>query len=203
MTHLVLLLIFALAALPGKAQNAPGSTYSEIGRFSDLASDLRARRVGDTITIVVSDRLNATSQGSSASSRKSSANSSITSLLGKPSALGALPNLAALTGSTKLDGTGSTNRSNVLTSTLSGRVVEVLPNGDLVVQATKEIGVNSEKHQLAVRGIVRWNDVSANNQVRSDRIGMMSIQLNGKGLVSDSIRRPNIVYRILMGILPF
>lgn len=203
MTHLVLLSIFALAALQGKAQNAPGSTYSEIGRFSDLASDLRARRVGDTITIVVSDRLNATSQGSSASSRKSSANSSITSLLGKPSALGALPNLAALTGSTKLDGTGATNRSNVLTSTLSGRVVEVLPNGDLVVQATKEIGVNSEKHQLAVRGIVRWNDVSANNQVRSDRIGMMSIQLNGKGLVSDSIRRPNIVYRILMGILPF
>ena len=203
MIPLVLLLIVALAPHLRAAQNAPGSAYSENGRFSDVASDLRARRVGDTITIVVSDHLNATSQGSSASSRKSSANSSITSLLGKRSALGALPSLAALTGATKLDGTGSTNRSNVLTSTLSGRVVEVLPNGDLVVQATKEIGVNSEKHQLGVRGIVRWNDVSANNQVRSDRIGMMSIQLNGKGLVSDSIRRPNIVYRILMGLLPF
>lgn len=206
MTHPVfrlILMLFALSSLTAAPQSAPGSTYADAGRYSDLSSDLRARRVGDTITIVVSDRLNATSQGSSAASRKSSANSSITSLLGKPSALGALQNLAAVNGATKLDGTGSTNRSNVLTSTLSGRVVEVLPNGDLVVQATKEIGVNSEKHQLAVRGIVRWNDVTANNQVRSDRIGMMSIQLNGKGLVSDSIRRPNIVYRILMGLLPF
>ncbi len=204
MTHLILLLAFTMmAALPGQSQSTPGSTYSETGRYSDLASDLRARRVGDTITIIVSDRLNATSEGRSASSRQSSANSSISSLLGKPSPLSALANLATLTGTTKLDGTGSTNRSNVLTSTLSGRVVEVLPNGDLVVQATKEIAVNSEKHHLAVRGIVRWNDVSANNHVRSDRIGMMSIQLNGKGLVSDSIRRPNIVYRILMGILPF
>jgi flagellar L-ring protein precursor FlgH len=72
-----------------------------------------------------------------------------------------------------------------------------------VVQATKEVGVNSEKHQIALRGIVRWNDVSLNNQVRSDRLAMMNIQLNGKGLVSDAIRRPNILYRILLGILPF
>jgi flagellar L-ring protein precursor FlgH len=203
MKHLIHLLLITLTTLPGAAQSAPGSSYSENGRYSDLASDLRARRVGDIITIVVADRLNATSEGSSASARKTSANASVTSLLGKPSVLGALPNLVAADSASKLDGTGSTNRSNVLTTTLSGRVVEVLPNGDLVVQATKEVGVNSEKHQLAVRGIVRWTDISANNQVRSDRIGMMSIQLNGKGLVSDSIRRPNIVYRILLGLLPF
>jgi len=185
------------------AQNAPGSIYSESGRYSDLGSDLRARRVGDTITILVSDRLNATSQGASASSRKSSANSNISSLLGKPSPVGALANLATLTGESKLDGSGSTNRSNVLTTTVSGRVVEVLPNGDLSIEAIKQVGVNSEKHQIAIRGIVRWNDLSLNNQVRSDRISMMNIQLNGKGLVSDSIRRPNILYRILLGILPF
>lgn len=203
MKHLLPMLMITLTAVPGAAQSAPGSSFSENGRYSDLASDLRARRVGDIITIVVADRLNATSEGSSASARKSSANASVTSLLGKPSVVGALPNLVSADSASKLDGTGSTNRSNVLTTTLSGRVVEVLPNGDLVIQATKEVGVNSEKHQLAVRGIVRWNDISANNQVRSDRIAMMSIQLNGKGLVSDSIRRPNIVYRILLGLLPF
>jgi flagellar L-ring protein precursor FlgH len=152
---------------------------------------------------VVSDRLTASSQGDSSSSRKSSADSSIGKLLGQPAALGALSNLASLTGNQTLDGSGSTSRSNVLTTTLTGRVVEVLPNGDLVVQATKEVGVNSEKHQIALRGIVRWNDVSLNNQVRSDRLAMMNIQLNGKGLVSDAIRRPNILYRILLGILPF
>ena len=198
----ILCVLVSVAAI-GESQSAPGSIYSETGRYSDLSSDLRARRVGDTITIVVSDRLTASSQGDSSSSRKSSADSSIGKLLGQPAALGALSNLASLTGNQTLDGSGSTSRSNVLTTTLTGRVVEVLPNGDLVVQATKEVGVNSEKHQIALRGIVRWNDVSLNNQVRSDRLAMMNIQLNGKGLVSDAIRRPNILYRILLGILPF
>ncbi len=200
---LQLLLVVFIASVIGGGQSAPGSIYSESGRYSDLSSDLRARRVGDTITIVVSDRLTASSQGGSSSSRKSSADASISKLLGQPAALGALSNLAALSGNQKLDGSGSTSRSNVLTTTLTGRVVEVLPNGDLVVQATKDVGVNSEKHQITLRGIVRWNDVSLNNQVRSDRLAMMSIQLNGKGLVSDAIRRPNILYRILLGILPF
>lgn len=198
-----LLFVALIASAIGEGQSAPGSIYSESGRYSDLSSDLRARRVGDTITIVVSDRLTASSQGDSSSSRKSSADSSISKLLGRPAALGALSNLAALSGNSKLDGSGSTSRSNVLTTTLTGRVVEVLPNGDLVVQATKDVGVNSEKHQIALRGIVRWNDLSVNNQVRSDRLAMVSIQLNGKGLVSDAIRRPNILYRILLGILPF
>lgn len=200
--HLVCCGILLLpAGTPG--QTAPGSIYSESGRYSDVSSDLRARRVGDLITILVSDRMNASSQGTSASSRKSSANSSITNLLGQPSPVGALANLANLGSTTTLDGSGSTNRSNVLTTTLTGRVVEVLPSGDLVVEATKQVTVNSEKHQVAIRGIVRWNDIANTNQVRSDRIGMMAIELNGKGLVSDAIRRPNILYRILLGILPF
>ncbi len=184
-------------------QSAPGSIYSEVGRYADLSGDLRARRVGDTITIIVSDKLNATSGGNSASARTSKANASISSLAGKQSAVGALANLAGLSGATKLDGSGSTSRTNALTTTVSGRVLEVLPNGDLVIEATKDIGVNSEKHHIAISGIVRWSDVSSSNSVRSDHIGQLSIQLNGKGLVSDSIRRPNILYRILMGVLPF
>lgn len=198
-----ILLVLLSLSVPARGQTAPGSIYSDSGRYSDLSGDLRAKRVGDTITIVVSDRLTASSQGGSAASRKSSANSSVGKLLGQPAALGALANLATLSGNTTLDGSGSTSRSNVLTTTVTGRVVEVLPNGDLVVQATKEVGVNSEKHQIAIRGVVRWNDVSLNNQVRSDRLAMMSIQLNGKGLVSDAIKRPNILYRMLLGLLPF
>ena len=184
-------------------QNSPGSIYSEVGRYADLSVDLRARRVGDTITIVVSDKLNATSGGNSASARTSKAKASITSLAGNRTAIGALTNLAGLSGENKLDGSGSTSRTNALTTTVSGRVLEVLPNGDMLVEATKSVGVNSEVHKISIKGIVRWNDVSANNSVRSDHIGQMSIQLNGKGLVSDSIRRPNILYRILLGVLPF
>ena len=194
---------FALLLFATMAQSSPGSIYSEVGRYADLSGDLRARRVGDTITIVVSDKLNATSGGNSASARTSKAKASITSLAGSRIAIGALTDLAALGGQTKLDGAGSTSRTNALTTTVSGRVVEVLPNGDMLIEATKDIGVNSEKHHIAITGIVRWNDVTAGNLVRSDHIGQLSIQLNGKGLVSDAIRRPNIIYRILLGILPF
>ncbi|WP_051669855.1 flagellar basal body L-ring protein FlgH [Bryobacter aggregatus] len=196
---IVLLAMRAIA----QSQDSPGSIYSEVGRYADLASDLRARRVGDTITIVVSDRLSAISEGVSSAARKSSAKASITSLAGNRSTVGALANLAGLSGDNSLAGSGSTSRSNVLTTTVSGRVVEVLPNGDLVVSATKDIGVNAEKHQIAIRGIVRWTDVAANNTVQSNRVSQMAISLNGKGLVSDSIRRPNILYRLLLGILPF
>ncbi len=197
-------LLIVLLVLPlVQAQNAPGSIFNDAGRYSDLGADFRARRVGDLVTIVVSDRLTAVSQGTSASKRASSANSNVTKLLGVPSSVGALANLATLSGDQKLDSSGSTNRSNVLTTTLSGRVVEVLPNGDLVIQATKDVGVNAEKQHIEIRGIVRWNDVSNGNRVPSDRIAMMNVQLNGKGIVSDAIRRPNFLYRILLGILPF
>ncbi len=198
---IVLLIVFlAQCAL---AQTSPGSVFSDQGRYSDLAADLRARRVGDIVTIVVADRLIASSQGTAQASRKSSANARIPRLLGQPNPVGALNNLLNLQGETALDGAGTTNRSNVLTTTLSGRVVEVLPNGDLVIQATKDVAVNSEAQKLAIRGVVRWADLNALNQVRSDRVAMMSIELNGKGLVSDAIRRPNFLYRFLMGLLPF
>lgn len=197
------LLLALCGAAHSTAQISPGSIYSDQGRYGDLTSDMRARRVGDIVTILVSDRMNASTQGSSKSARSSSANASIPRLLGQTSPVGALANLTNLQSETALDGTGTTNRSNVFTTTLSGRVVEVLPNGDLVIQADKDVGVNSEKHQVTIRGIVRWNDLNPTNQIRSDRIAMMKIQLNGKGIVSDAIRRPNILYRILMGLLPF
>jgi flagellar L-ring protein precursor FlgH len=187
----------------GYGQTAPGSVYQTEGRYGDLASDLRARRIGDLVTVVVSDRLNATTSGGATSERKSSARASVSALGGDRSTIGALANLAGLQGESNLDGSGSTSRSNVITTTLSGRVVDITPNGDLVIHASKEIGVNGERHSVAVRGVIRWNDLSPGNLVRSDRIALMTVSLNGKGIVSDAIRRPNLLYRILLGVLPF
>jgi flagellar L-ring protein precursor FlgH len=78
-----------------------------------------------------------------------------------------------------------------------------MPNGNLIVEGIKDVQANSEKQRITVRGVIRWNDLSPQNMVRSDRIGQMQIEINGKGVVGDAIRRPNILYRILLGILPF
>jgi flagellar L-ring protein precursor FlgH len=103
----------------------------------------------------------------------------------------------------KLDGAGETSRESSLTTTLSAYVKQVMPNGNLLLEGSKDVMVNSERQKVIVRGLVRWNDLSPANRVASDRLAALEVQIQGKGVVQDAIRRPNILYRILLGILPF
>lgn len=185
------------------AAPSPGSAYTPGSRYSELARDLRASQAGDLVTIVVADRANAVSTGSTTADRASEAKGSVTSLLGKFSTTNPLANLGGLSGDSKLKGSGETSRSSTLNATLSARVVEVLPNGNLVIEGRKAVTINSERQVVEVRGVVRWNDVSAANLIRSDRIAQLELRVNGKGVVADAVRRPNILYRLLLGVLPF
>ena len=143
------------------------------------------------------------SKGTTKSSRSSAAKASVNALGGPLKVSGPFPSLAEMSGSNSLDGQGETSRENVLETTLSARVTHVLPNGNLVVQGSKEIIVNSERQRVSVRGLLRWNDLSPTNRVSSDRLAELEIQVDGKGVVNDAIRRPNFLYRLLLGILPF
>jgi flagellar L-ring protein precursor FlgH len=82
-------------------------------------------------------------------------------------------------------------------------VTDVLPNGYLVVEGVKRVQVNSENQIITIRGVVRPFDLDLTNSVASDRIAQMEVQVNGKGVVGDSIHRPFFLYRILLGLLPF
>lgn len=185
----------------GDAQ--PGALWSPSARLTDFARDLRASQVDDVVTIVVSESTNAVATGTSSAARTSSANASVNSLAGPRLATGALANLAKLSGATKLDGQGTTTRGSTLTATLTARVVSVMPGGLLLVEGAKSIQVNSEQQVVTVRGIIRTADISTNNTVPSIRVADVEIKVNGKGLVGDAVRRPNILYRLLLGILPF
>jgi flagellar L-ring protein precursor FlgH len=103
----------------------------------------------------------------------------------------------------ELDGQGNTSRQTAAATTLTGRVTHVLPNGFLVVEALKTIQINSEQQTVSVRGIVRPIDLSPFNSIRSDQIAQLEVRINGKGVVSDAVRRPFFLYRLLLGILPF
>jgi flagellar L-ring protein precursor FlgH len=78
-----------------------------------------------------------------------------------------------------------------------------LPGGALVVEASKDIQVNSEHQTVTVRGVVRPADIDATNSVASNRLGQLEVHIDGKGVVNDAIRRPFILYRLLLGLLPF
>ena len=182
---------------------SPGSLFSPSGRLSDATRDLRARDLGDIVTIVVSDRASAIARGVTNTSRKSSANNTIASLGGALAAGSPLGGLVDLTNEQQLQGQGQTSRDMTLSTTLSARVVDVLANGTLVVQGMKDISVNSEKQFISLHGFVRPNDLTTANTVRSDQVADLTIQVNGKGVVGDAIKRPFVLYRILLGMLPF
>lgn len=182
---------------------SPGSLFSPAGRFSDLARDPRASQVDDIITVLIADTASAVSSGTTNTSRKSSTKNSIGAFAGLTKAAGPLANLATVGGDTELQGQGTTSRQTTLTTNLSTRVTHVLPNGNLVVEGVKQISVNSEHQTVSVRGVIRPVDLNPDNTISSDRLADLEVQVNGKGVVGDAVRRPFILYRILMGLLPF
>jgi flagellar basal body L-ring protein FlgH len=103
---------------------------------------------------------------------------------------------------TSFEGKGSTSRATTLETNLSARVIDVLPNGYLVVEGMREIHLNNENQSIHLTGIVRPEDISSNNIVLSSSIAQMSVRVQGRGFVSQPIK-PGWLYRILNGILPF
>lgn len=181
----------------------PGSTWRAGGPFADVARDLRASQVDDMVTILVAENASAVAKGNTKTSRTSSANSSIGKVLGMTKATGPLANLANLSSERELAGDGTTSRGATLTATMAARVTHVLPNGYLAVEGVKTVVVNSENQVITVRGVARPADIGAGNMVRSDHLAHLDVRINGKGVVNDAVRRPNFLYRLLLGLLPF
>jgi flagellar L-ring protein FlgH len=182
---------------------APGSLFIPNGRLADGVRDVRASQVYDLVTIVVLDNSTASSTGVTNTARKSTLAASVTALAGPKSATGALANLANSSNNTQLQGQGTTSRGTTLSTTVTAEVTAVLPNGNLVVKGQKDITVNGEKQVITLQGIVRPEDLSPVNSVPSNSVARMEIQVNGKGVVNDAVKRPFVLYRMLMGLLPF
>jgi flagellar L-ring protein precursor FlgH len=182
---------------------SPGSLFQSGGPLTSVTRDLRANTTGDIVTIVVSDRASATATGGTNTKRQSSGNAQVTSLVGTLAAGNPLASLLDFSNSRDLKGQGETTRGMDLTTTISARVVATTPNGLLVVEGSKTTMVNSERQVIVLRGLVRPFDVTPANTVRSDQVSDLTLQVNGKGVVEDAIKRPFILYRILLGLLPF
>lgn len=180
-----------------------GSIWSPNAMFANLGLDLKASRVNDLVTIIVNENMSAVATGDVKTARTSSAQSAIQAAGGVTRAVGPWANLAKANTATSLQGQGSTSRGATLTTTMSARITHVLPNGYLLVEGVKRVQVNSENQIITVRGIVRPVDLDVTNSIPSDRLAQMEVQVNGKGVINDSIHRPFFLYRLLLGLLPF
>lgn len=186
-------------------QNGPasGSLYVSTGFLAEVSRDPKAAQVGDLVTVQIVEQASALASGTTGQSRSSEASNSIASFFGIPGVGSPLPNLLQVNGDSSLQGQGSTGRQTSVTAVLTAHVTHLMPNGNLVIQGGKEIAVNSERQVVWLRGVVRPADLSPENFVASSRIALMDLRVNGKGVVNDAIRRPNLLYRIFQKILPF
>ncbi|HXW90273.1 MAG TPA: flagellar basal body L-ring protein FlgH [Terriglobales bacterium] len=180
----------------------PGSLWVPGGGLSDMASDYKARNVGDIVTLTVVESTSAETTGDVNTSRAFQTSSAITALPGKLKTGGVNP-LFGANSSTALKGTGETDAGDTLTTSLSGRVLAVLPNGNMVVEAERSVLINSQRETMLVRGILRPGDIAPNNTAPSTALANLEIELKGKGVVSDSISRPNVIMRTLLWLIGF
>ena len=169
------------------------------GWINGLALDRRARQVNDLITIRVVENITASGSADSELAKASSANHAIPGLFGLdkklPSIIGATP-LVSTKSDSQFKGSGTTNRAGVLTALLTARVAEVLPNGDLVVQGTREIEINGDRQTVVLIGVARAADIDQQNTIPSTSIGQLRISYSGRGLTKDYLN-PGFLARFL------
>ncbi len=196
------------------AVKSEGSLFSDDARM-DMFSDLKARRVGDIITVNIVETSKASKNAQTNTGRNNRMNASIDALAGYEntdnvpvvgSVFGSL-GLNMSTGlnasySSKFNGSGTTSRNENMTAKVSARVLQVLPNGNLIIRGTQEMLVNNEKHYIDVQGVVRPADIDANNTVLSTYMADARIDYRGEGDVSRK-QREGWLSRLLDVIWPF
>jgi len=180
-----------------------GSIWSPEGRLVRLGTDAKAARIHDVVSIVVTETLAASTDGQVKNVRASNAKSSVSALLGVLKASNSLSNIVSQNSSSGLTAQGQSTTNSSVSTTFGGEVVDVLPNGMLVVQATRQLTFSQQTQLIKLRGLVRPEDVSAQNQVLSTSMTDLELEVTGRGIVSDSTYRQNPLVRWLARILVF
>lgn len=172
---------------------------SSVGWMAGLVLDPRARSVNDLITIQVIENISAAGSADASLNKDSSGAGSISKFFGVDSKLPSFldpTNLADTAAKTDFKGGGATSRTGALTARITARVVEVLPNGDLVLEGAREIDINGDRQIVVLTGVVRPSDVGRDNVVQSTQIGQFRIRYFGRGLIRDNLK-PGWLIRVL------
>ena len=167
--------------------------------------DPRASHVGDVITVNVSVADAAKLSNTTARSRTNSDDAGLTNFFGLENALpkSITPGSMVKMGSDNSNvGTGSINRSENINMTLAALVAQVLPNGNLVITGHQQVRVNNEMRDMQVSGIVRTEDITAENTVDLSQIAEARISYGGNGTVSD-VQQPRYGSQLFDILMPW
>jgi len=185
-----LLLGFLCLVLSATSSVSAMSLWSDTGASSSLYSDYRARAVGDTITIIISESSSANRVGNAANSKTTSLNMN--------AGTGIFHGIASATAgnSDSFQAKGSIANTNNVTARMTAQVLEVKPNGDLIISGTQSIKQNGEEQKITISGIVRQADIAADNTIQSTYIGNAQIKIDGNGPIARK-QRQGIIGQLL------
>ncbi len=201
-----------VGARPGEYPSAPppqpvasapsgGSLYRESSSM-ELFNDVKARRVGDTITILLNERMQASKSASTDASKDTSLDTGSPLLLGSTVTRNAKEILSSQWESEQaFSGSGSSSQSNRLDGSITVTVAEVYPNGNLLVRGEKWLTLNQGEEYVQVMGIVRPADISTDNSLPSYKVADARITYSGNGAVADS-NRPGLLARLFIKLWP-
>ncbi|QHS53656.1 flagellar basal body L-ring protein FlgH [Edaphobacter sp. 12200R-103] len=184
-------------------QAAPGSIWVDSGRLTRMMADVRAMRPHDLISVIVDENLAASTDGTVKNTRASNASSQVSSLFGVLHAGNALQNLVNQSSGAGLNAQGTSATNSSLSTVLGGHVIEVLPNGMLVIEAARQVEFSQQTQTIVLHGVVRPEDISQQNQILSTAISSLELQVRGKGIITDYTHRPNALVRLLQRALIF
>ena len=193
-------LAFAVFVLIFSTEAMAGSLWMERERMGkgSMFVDRRARRIGDILTIVITETSTAETDADTKTKRESTIKDEVKSWIKVVlNSLGILPDIKAYSVPTtnlpKIDTTasheykskGKTTRSQKFVAKMSAKIIDILPNGIFVIEGQKEIEINGERQYVTLTGEVRPEDITADNTVESSRIANAKISCKGLGTIGD------------------
>jgi flagellar L-ring protein precursor FlgH len=173
-----------------------------------LVEDFKARTRGDTVTVVITETASASKTATTSTARTTALSAGVPNFLGLETNMTGIKNwmdlnkLLSADTSSKYDGSGSTTRKENLNATITARVVDVLANGNLLIEGRRNVMVNHEDQIILLEGTVRPKDISPDNIVYSAQIADARITYSGKGIVSDR-QQPGWLMNVIDKVWPF
>lgn len=192
---------------PSLNERQPNSLWETGGRA--FFRDQRASRVGDILTVVVTINDQAQIQNETKRSRDNSDTANLTNFFGFESKLtNVLPeavspaSLVSTGSTTSNDGKGSIGRQEQIDLRVAATIIQILPNGNLVLSGKQQVGVNYDMRELNISGVIRPQDISAANTITYDQIAEARINYGGRGTVND-VQQPRYGEQLFDIIMPF
>lgn len=185
-----------------RASIAPsnGAIFS-IASARPLFEDRRARFVGDTLIINIQEKVQASKKSENKTTRTQAVDVSVPTIVGLPFK-GAQGTALSATDSNNFNGKGENTSSNDFTGTLTVTVIEVYPNGNLLVSGEKQIGLKEGEEFVRFSGVVNPNTITASNTVASTQVADARIEYKANGFL-DSAQVMGWLGRFFLTFMPF